>query len=259
MPAELLATRSDSTLILTISNPGRQNALDPEVCAVAIEVLSTAERDDAVRAVILTGSGPVFSSGADLHHLLERRPHDVSGAADSAGKLQNWIEAIRDCPKPVIAAVEGEAAGSGFALALACDLIVAGASASFHMPGAGVGLPPDGGSVWFLLQSLPRQLASEILFEGKPVAASRLHDLGAVNRLTKDGSALECALEWAERLASLPGNALETAKTLLRTAADNPLSQYFEHEKQAFLESLFHEHALEGIQARLQNRKPDFT
>jgi len=90
--------------------------------------------------------------------------------------------------------VEGAAAGAGFSLALACDLIVAGNTAKFVMAYVKVGLTPDGGGSWFLARALPRQLATEIILEGKPVLASRLHDFGLVNRLVPDGTALDAAL-----------------------------------------------------------------
>ncbi len=95
---------------------------------------------------------------------------------------------MRLSSKPVIAAVDGAAAGAGFSLALACDLIVAAEDAKFVMSYARVGLTPDGGGSWFLAQALPRQLATEVLIEGKPIGATRLHELGVVNKLAKPGA-----------------------------------------------------------------------
>jgi enoyl-CoA hydratase/carnithine racemase len=133
MSAELKASRRDATLILTLSNPGLRNVLHPDMFAAAIETLSTAERDDTLRAVVLTGADNFFSAGGNLNSLLENRKREQSAQAESLDQLHGWIEAIRDCPKPVIAAVDGAAAGAAFSLALACDLIVAGASAKFLM------------------------------------------------------------------------------------------------------------------------------
>src|SRR3569832_2124696 len=129
MTAELQASRRDATLILTLSNPGAKNALHPDMYAAAVETLSTAERDDSIRAVILPGADNFFCSGGNLH---------------------GWIEAIGDCPNPVIAAVVGGAAGAGFSLALACDLIVAASSAKFSMSFVWVGLFLVCGGFWFL-------------------------------------------------------------------------------------------------------------
>ncbi|OGB22846.1 MAG: enoyl-CoA hydratase [Burkholderiales bacterium RIFCSPLOWO2_02_FULL_57_36] len=258
MSAELRATRRDATLILTISNPGAKNALHPDMYAAAIETLSTAERDDSIRAVILTGADNFFCAGGNLNRLLENRAKDKSVQATSIDNLHGWVEAIRDCPKPVIAAVDGAAAGAGFSLALACDMIVAGTSAKFVMAYVKVGLTPDGGGSWFLAQALPRQLATEMLIEGKPVSAPRLHELGVVNKLVPDGSALDAAMNWADELACLSPNAIEGIKSLIRDAKDNSLAQQFDAEKHSFVESLHHRDAQEGISAFLEKRKPHY-
>jgi len=258
MSAELKASRRDSTLILTISNPGARNALHPDICSAAIETLSTAERDDSIRAVILTGADNFFCPGGNLHRLLENRNRDPAEQADATDSLHGWIEAIRDCPKPVIAAVEGAAAGAGFALALACDMIVAGASAKFVMAFVKVGLTPDGGASWFLTRSLPRQLATEILIEGKPIFSPRLYELGLVNKVVPDGTTLDAALAWGDDLAALSPNAVERIKSLLQDAQSNQLSAHLEVEKKNFVESLYHRDGQEGISAFLEKRKPHY-
>lgn len=254
MSAELKASRHNGTLILTLSNPGARNALHPDMYAAAIETLSTAERDDTLTAVVLTGADGFFCSGGNLNRLLENRVLPRSHQADSIDNLHRWIDALRDCPKPVIAAVDGAAAGAGFSLALACDLIVAGASAKFVMAYVRVGLTPDGGASWFLTQALPRQLATEMLIEGRPVLAPRLHQLGIVNRIVPDGTALEAALAWAEDLAPLSPTAVERIKALLGEAPRNTLAGHLEAEKHAFVDSLHHRDALEGITAFLEKR-----
>ena len=258
MSAELKASRRDATLVLTLSHPGARNALHPDMAAAAIETLSTAERDDSVRVVVLTGADNFFCAGGNLNRLRENRGKDKSVQADSIDSLHGWIEAIRACPKPVIAAVEGAAAGAGFSLALACDLIVAGASAKFVMAYVRVGLTPDGGGSWFLTKALPRQLAAEILLEGKPILAPRLHDLGLVNRVVPDGGALDAAMTWADALADLSPNAVERIKSLINDAQVNSLSRHFEAEKYSFVDSLHHRDAQEGISAFLEKRKPHY-
>jgi enoyl-CoA hydratase/carnithine racemase len=211
-----------------------------------------------VRAVVITGADQVFCSGGNLNRLLENRSKPPAVQAESIDNLHGWIEAIRDCPKPVIAAVEDTAAGAGFALALACDLIVAGASAKFVMSYVKVGLTPDGGASWFITRALPRQLATEILLEGKPILAPRLHELGIVNRVVADGTVLASALAWADDLAALSPNAVERIKSLTNEAQLKPLGQHFESEKRHFVESLHHRDAQEGISAFLEKRKPQY-
>jgi len=258
MSAELQASRRDATLILTLSNPGARNALHPDMYAAAIETLSTAERDDSIRAVILTGADNFFCAGGNLHRLLEYRVKEQAAQEQAVDNLHGWIEAIRDCPKPVIAAVEGGAAGAGFSLALACDLIVAASSAKFSMSYVRVGLSPDCGGTWFLAQSLPRQLAGEIMFEGKPVGSLRLHEFGLVNKMVPDGSALDAALAWADELAAHSSHALEQIKTLLRDAPGKTLPQQLQAEKLSFIETLRHRDAAEGIAAFLEKRQPHY-
>lgn len=258
MSAEILASRHAATLILTLSNPGAKNALHPDMFAAAIEVLTTAERDGSIRAVIITGADDFFCAGGNLNTLLELREQDRGKQADAVDSLRGWIEAICDCPKPVIAAIEGAAAGAGFSLALACDLIVASSTCKFAMSYAKVGLTPDGGASWFLSQMLPRQLVSEILLEGKPIPATRLHELGLINRIVADGSALASALQWADELAALSSNAVVRIKSLSRNAVDHPLSEHFDIEKRHFVESLNHRDALEGIHAFLDKRTPHY-
>ncbi len=256
MSAELQASRRDATLILTLSHSGAHNTLHADMCAAAIEVLSTAERDDSVRAIVLTGSRNEFCAGSNLNQWLEYRSAEQSTQAPFIDNLHSWIEAIRSCPKPVIAAVEGTAIGAGFSLALACDLLVAGNSATFAMPWVKTGLAPEGGAAWLLLQSLPRQLVAEILLEGKPIEAVRLHTLGLINKLAADGQVLDTALAWADQLAEVSPRAAERAKQLIGRAPDDSFDQHCEAEKQAFIASLYHRDAQEGIQAFLQNRKP---
>ncbi|WP_026075831.1 oxepin-CoA hydrolase, alternative type [Noviherbaspirillum massiliense] len=258
MSAELQASRRDATLILTLSNPGAKNALHPDMYAAAIETLATAERDSSIRAVVLTGADGFFCSGGNLNRLLENRTKAKSAQAESIDSLHSWIEAIRDCPKPVIAAVEGGAAGAGFSLALACDLIVSGTSAKFVMAYVKVGLTPDGGGSWFVSKALPRQLATEVLLEGKPILAPRLHELGVINKLVADGTALDTALEWADQLAAQSPNAVERIKSLVQEAQTDTLAQHFESEKKNFVESLHHRDAQEGITAFLEKRKPQY-
>jgi enoyl-CoA hydratase/carnithine racemase len=261
MSAELLTDRpagSDTTLVLKLSNPGARNALHPDMYAAGIEALNTAERDPSVRAIVLTGADNFFCAGGNLNRLLENRAKDQSVQAASIDMLGEWIMALRSSAKPVIAAVEGAAAGAGFSLALACDLLVAADDAKFVMSYARVGLTPDGGGSWFLTRALPRALATEILLEGKPVMATRLHELGVVNRVTKPGAALDTALAWADDLGRMSPQALGRIKALIASADVQPLSLHLDAERDSFVASLHHGDALEGISAFLEKRTPSY-
>lgn len=247
MSAELIATRRDCALVLMLSNPGAYNRLDADVISAAIEALSTAERDRSVRAVILTGADHHFCGGDNLLALPDGQSQDQAAQADAIDNLHNLIESIRDCPIPVIAAVEGVAAGAGFSLALACDMIVATAAARFTVA-SGSAVAPRGAAAWFLSQALPRQLATEMLLEDKPFAAERLHALGLVNRLVHSGEALDAALTWSDALAALSPAAVEGVKTLVRDASGQTLKQHFASEKQHYLASM--QRRADGSEAR---------
>jgi enoyl-CoA hydratase/carnithine racemase len=261
MSAELLTSRpaeSESTLVLTLSNPGARNALHPDMYAAGIEALDSAERDPSVRAIVLTGADQFFCAGGNLNRLLENRAKDPSVQAQSIDLLGEWIAALRASSKPVIAAVEGAAAGAGFSLALACDLLVAADDAKFVMSYARVGLTPDGGGSWFLAQALPRQLATEVLLEGKPIGAARLHELGVVNRLAKAGAVRETAIGWADDLGKISPNAAARIKALIGAAGAQPLAEHLVAERDNFVASLHHGDALEGITAFLEKRAPRY-
>ncbi len=261
MSAELLTSRpdeSESTLVLTLSNPGLRNALHPDMYAAGIEALNSAERDPSVRAVVITGADQFFCAGGNLNRLLENRAKDPSVQAQSIDLLGEWIESERGLSKPVIAAVEGAAAGAGFSLALACDLLVAADDAKFVMSYSRVGLTPDGGGSWFLAQALPYQLATEVLLEGKPIGAARLAELGVVNRLAKPGAVRETAISWADDLGKISPNATARIKGLIATARTQPLANHLVAERDNFVASLHHRDALEGISAFLEKRAPRY-
>jgi enoyl-CoA hydratase/carnithine racemase len=258
MPAELQSTSQGQTLILTLRNPERRNAIDPAMYAAGVEALSVAESSADIRSVVITGSDGMFCSGGNLQRLLANRQEPPEVQAQSIEGLHNWIEAIRTYPKPVIAAVEGAAAGAGFSLALACDFIVAARNAVFVMAYSNVALSPDGGASWSLAQALPRQLATEILMCGDRLDAERLHALGVVNRVADAGGALDAALALAEQLNAKAPNALASIKELLNEAPGSHLSQHLGQERNHFVKNLHHPHAGVGISAFLDKQPPRY-
>lgn len=259
MPARLLDERRGAVLVLRISNPGARNALDPDVYSAGIEAFGRAAADPQVRAIVLAGDGDNFCAGGNLNRLRENRSKDPAVQAASIDLLHRWVLAIRDCPKPAIAAVEGAAAGAGFSLVLACDLVVAAHDARFAMSYARIGLTPDGGSTRFLGSRVPYPLAYEWLAGGGPIAAARLHAAGLVNELVEPGSALDAALSRAERLARGPAFALARIKSLLSDDERAALVHRQQRERDAFVAALFHDDAAEGIAAFLEKRAPRFS
>jgi enoyl-CoA hydratase/carnithine racemase len=245
-------------MVLTLSNPGHRNALGPEMYAAGIEALNAAENNPEVRSVVITGEGALFCAGGDLRRLQANRQQEPAVQAQSIESLHNWIETIRTFPKPVIAAVEGAAAGAGFSLALACDFIVAASDAVFVMAYSNVALSPDGGASWSLARALPRQLASELLMAGERIHAPRLHALGLVNRLSEPGHAMDEALGLAEQLNARAPNALASIKELLNEAPQASLTQQLAQERSHFVRNLHHPNAGRGITAFLAKQVPDY-
>lgn len=258
MAAELRSTTEGQTMVLTISNPEHRNALGPEIYAAGVEALSVAESSADVRSVVITGDGGLFSAGGNLQRLQANRQLPPDHQAQSIEGLHNWIEAIRTFPKPVIAAVEGPAAGAGFSLALACDFIVAARNAVFVMAYSNIALSPDGGGSWSLSRSLPRQLVTELLMCGERIGAERLHALGIVNRVTDPAEALLGALELASRLNLRAPNALASIKELLNDADGATLTRHLSAERDHFVRNLHHPNAGIGIAAFLNRQTPRF-
>jgi enoyl-CoA hydratase/carnithine racemase len=245
-------------MVLTLSNPEHRNALGPEMYAAGVEALSVAESSPDVRSVVIAGEGKVFSAGGNLQRLQANRQLRPEVQAQSVESLHSWIEAIRTFPKPVIAAVEGAAAGAGFSLALACDLIVAAEDAVFVMAYSNIALSPDGGASWSLSQALPRQLVSELLLCGERIAARRLHELGLVNRVTPSGGALDEAMSLAEKLNGRSPNSVASIKELINDAAGNTLNQQLASERDHLVRNLHHSNAGIGIAAFLAKQVPDY-
>jgi enoyl-CoA hydratase/carnithine racemase len=258
MTAELKSTSQGRTMVLTISNPEHRNALGPGMYAAGVEALSVAESSAEVRSVVIAGEGAVFCAGGDLQRLQANRQQAPEVQAQSIEGLHSWIEAIRTFPKPVIAAVEGAAAGAGFSLALACDLIVAADDAVFVMAYSTVALSPDGGGSWSLTQALPRQLVSELLMAGERIGAARLHELGLVNRVARRGDALAQALALAEQLNARAPNALASIKELINDAPAATLSRHLASERDHFVQNLHHANAGIGIAAFLAKQTPSY-
>lgn len=258
MPAELKSTSRGRTMVLTLSNPEFRNALGPEMYAAGVEALSVAETSADVGSVVITGEGSLFSAGGNLQRLQANRQRPPEMQAQSIDGLHSFIEAVCTFPKPVIAAVEGAAAGAGFSLALACDFIVAAENAFFLMAYSNVALSPDGGATWSLARALPRQLAAEILMLGERISPHRLRELGVVNRVSAPGQALTDALAFAERLNERAGNSLASIKELLGEAQDAPFSRHLAQERDHFVRNLHHPNAGIGIEAFLSKGKPRY-
>lgn len=258
MNEPILAHRDGAVQVLSFNNPAARNALTPEVYAALPAALEQAQRDPGVGTIVLTGVGGAFCAGGDLKRLAQRRAMAPTERRAGIESLHDLIRAIRDCSKPVIAAVEGAAAGAGLSIALACDMLVAARNASFSVAYIKVGLSPDGGATAFLSQFVSRQLLTELCLTGRPVTGERMHALGVANRLAESGSALTEAIALAQLLAVGPERATARIKSLCRHAGENTLEAQLDFEAEYMAESLGDDEAAEGIGAFFDKRPADF-
>lgn len=258
MPSEMRSERAGSTLVLTMSDPATRNTLSEQLFAAGVEALNVAESDSEVRCVVLQGDGGNFCAGGNIGGLRERRAADPSVQMQMLERFHEFIEALRACPKPVVAAVEGAAAGGGFSIALACDLLVAAEDARFMMSHARLGLTPDGGGSWHLARLLPRPLALQAVWLAEPFSARQLEAHGLALQVTASGGALAAALALAERLAAMAPNTLAAGKELVNQARHDTLSKHLTLERDQMLQTLFHPNGGEGLLAFAEKRAPRF-
>lgn len=256
---KLLSTQQGRVLVLKISNPEARNAMWPGLYDEALTIVRSAADDGGIGAIVIAGDGEHFCGGGDLARLHAQRERTPDSQRANLDAFHRLIVAVHECPKVILAAVEGAAAGGGFSLCLACDLIVAAEKARFVMSYVAVGLSPDGGGSHALANMLPLQAATELLIGGGAMPSSRLHDFGVVNRIVRDGTAVEEAIAWADRLARGPVGTQGRIKRLIRAARGRSLQQQLDAESDSFLTSLYSDEAGRGIQAFLEKRKPTFN
>ncbi|GAC1551069.1 MAG: enoyl-CoA hydratase [Collimonas sp.] len=255
----VLTRQEGAVRILINNNPAARNAITASLYAELPAALAKAEADPEVGAIVLTGSGDFFCSGGDLNQLATRRDLSLAERRVKLEGLHDLIRAIRHCGKPVIAAVEGGAAGAGLSIALACDMLVTARNAFFSVAYVKVGLTPDGGATAFLAQFVARQILTELCLTGDRITGERLHAMGAVNRLTDPGAALDEAVALAAHLATGPARASARIKSLCRHAYGADLDAQMELEAQYMVVSQGDAEAAEGISAFLAKRPPDFV
>ncbi|AWK84842.1 enoyl-CoA hydratase [Azospirillum thermophilum] len=257
MTGQVTVTQAGRVLVLTLDQPETKNALGPEMMEAARDALIRATEDPGIGAVVLTGANGTFCSGGNLGRLMKNAQADPAVIRGNLDRFHGWVRAMRTCPKPIVAAIEGAAAGAGFSIALGCDLIVAAEDAVFTLAYVKVGLNPDGGASAFLTRAVTPQLAAEIMFEGGRIGTQRLAQLAVVNRVVAPGTALQEAMAWAERLADGPAVAIGRAKALIEAGFGAPDAQ-LDREADFFAEALRHPEAAEGIAAFFEKRPARF-
>ena len=252
----ILRARTGAVLILTLNRPERLNALTGELLDALTAALLDAADDESVRSIVITGAGRAFCSGQDLKAGLENGS-GIDVRRELAEHYTPAIRAMRNMPKPVIAAVNGPAAGAGFSLALAADLRIAAESASFVMAFVRIGLIPDAGSTYFLPRLIGPARAAELMMLGDPIDAQRAHAIGLVGRVVPDPELLRVAGEIAGRLAAGP-RSVAYIKEALSLSAGNDLEAQLAVEERLQEQAVASEDFFEGVGAFLQKRPPLF-
>lgn len=257
--AEVTHTVTGGVAYLTLNRPEALNAITPAQRDRLITLLGEASADPSVRAVVLTGTGRGFCAGADLRgggSSGDRVAGDVARVIRQGA--QRLIAAVLDCEKPVIAAVNGTAAGLGAHLALACDLVLAAESAKFIEVFVRRGLVPDGGGAYLLPRLIGPQRAKELMFFGDAVSAPDAQRLGLVNRVVPDGELEKTARDWAERLATGPTRALALTKQLVNASLDSDRTTAFAAEAAAQEINMTTEDAREGVASFVERRSAEY-
>jgi len=256
----ITSATTDHVTTITLNRPDVFNAFSDQLSAELLDALKKASRDADTRVVILTGAGKAFSSGQDLGELKERyTPGYVPELSRDLHKRYNpIIKAICGLEKPVVAAINGVAAGAGCSLALACDLRIASEKASFVEVFVNVGLIPDSGSSYFLPRLVGHARAMELCCTGRPVKAPEALELGLVNRVVPPDELLAAAGEIARALAAKPARSIALTKRLLHQSPGRTLEEQLEAEAFAQETAGKTEDHMEGVLAFLEKREPRF-
>ena len=254
-------TRRDGDAVtIELNRPEALNAWNAQFGADLLAALRGAAADESIRAVVITGGGRAFSSGADLKDISTETTPD--GRPDVYKTLTERyhpiMEAIREMPKPVLASVNGPAVGIGCSLALCCDLILAAQSAYFLLAFVNIGLVPDGGSSLFVPSRVGVARASDLMMLGERLPAERALQWGLINQVTPDEQLAERTAALAARLASGPTRSYAGAKRLLNNRLYARIDEQLELEAQLQQEMVGSDDFIEGATAFVQKRAPQF-
>ncbi|MFZ9561867.1 MAG: enoyl-CoA hydratase/isomerase family protein [Burkholderiales bacterium] len=248
-------THDEGVATVLLDRADKLNALSGEMYQELADAFTALNNDDSVRVVLLTGAGRAFCAGGDVGSM--GNFDVVSGRKRSKGH-HRMILALHHLEKPVIAAVRGPAAGIGASLALACDLIVASETAYLLMAFKNVGIPPDGGAIFFLTQHLGLARAKEIVYSARKLPAAEAKDMGLISKVVPDNQLEAASLALAREIAGSATYALTLAKRMFQYMYVPTLEQLLEMEVLAICGArMTHDH-VEGVTAFKEKRKPQF-
>ena len=246
--------RAPHVALITLNRPEALNAFDATLRKGLLGVVAKASADSDIRAVVITGAGRGFCAGADIKSIDEAM--NVEDVLNS--EYDAFLTVIRTCEKPVIAAINGPAAGIGMTLALSCDLRVMSSDAYLMSAFANIGLVPDGGLSWLLTQQIGYARAYEAAIEAQKINAERALELGLVNRVRPSGDVLADAMAWAQSLSERAPIALALTKRAFRAASETDLANAAAREAMFQRTAVKSEDCIEGVAAVVTKRTPNF-
>ena len=253
----ILFEKIDAVGKITLNRPEKYNSFVREMAMSLQNILANCESDNSIRCILITGAGKAFCAGQDLKEAIDPQGPEIEQIVRE--HYNPIIKRIREIEKPVIAAVNGVAAGAGANLALACDIVTATQSAKFIQAFSKIGLIPDSGGTYFLPRLIGLPKATAFMMTGEPVSAEKAEVLGMIYAVYEDAEFEPKSLELARSIAAMPTKGLGYTKRLLNQSFNNSLEDQLalEAATQALLAHT--DDHKEGIQAFLEKRTPKFT
>jgi 2-(1,2-epoxy-1,2-dihydrophenyl)acetyl-CoA isomerase len=243
---------------ITLNRPENMNAMSPQMGAELHEAALAIDADPKIRAVVLTGAGKVFCAGGDLGEFAQAGEGARTLLMKMTGDLHLALSRLARNAAPVIAAVNGTAAGAGFSLLMAADLAIAAESAVMTMAYTNAGLSPDGSSTYYMPRKIGDRRARELMLTNRVLSAAEALDWGVVNQVVADDEVLSAATKLATKLANGPTQAFGQVKSLLDGSFDHSLETQMELEARAIAAMIDTADGQEGLHAFLHKRKPEF-
>lgn len=250
---KILTEHEGGILRIRFNRAEKKNAITASMYQALAHALRDAERDNAVRVALLHGAQDAFTAGNDLQDFLASPPR-----SNDAPGFQ-FLRAIHDFPKPLIAAVSGLAVGIGTTMLLHCDLVYCAPGTRFSLPFVNLGLCPEAGSSFLLPRLAGYQRAAELLMLGEPFSAETAREIGLVNAIVPADALVATAMATARKLAAKPAASLRETKTLMKQGIHEAVKLAMGDESEAFRERLDSPEAKEAFAAFLEKRQPDFT
>jgi 2-(1,2-epoxy-1,2-dihydrophenyl)acetyl-CoA isomerase len=256
----VLVERRGAVTLLTLNRPDRLNAFTTDMTTRLSEAFAEAAQDKAVRVIVLTGAGRGFCAGQDLSErsVAPGASERVDVGESIETRFNPLVRQMRAARKPIVAAVNGVAAGAGANIALACDIVVAAKSASFIQSFVKIGLLPDCGGTWFLPHHLGPARAMALAMTAEPLPAEKAAEWGLIWKTVDDGELMGQAMGLADRLAAQSPSALAAIKQAVHSAASRTLDEALDHERDAQRELGYGDDFAEGVAAFLEKRAPRF-